>query len=345
MFSGRILFLLVVSGLVTVMTVACSTPNPPPATPSGLATTKAKNIDGQIHITWQPNKEEDLAGYRLYRSTNPSGPFTKKIYEGPGTEFLDLDVMGDGQYKINYYYSVAAIDKAKIEGKDVNQESKKSNPVKATTLNLNDPQRVAGVTVHGSHLDGPPSYKISWAPGKEADLKGYHIYRSEKDDAIPYKDESLRITKELILHDKKAKGFNYIDKTDVHAGVRYYYAVFAVDYGGWNSKPQTENITDIVLHRVELNAPKNGEDTTTTPTLKWKAVPNAEGYVVVIQKRKQGSPVHRSQFVKGTEYKVPDKTLETSQTYYWYVYAYSKKPSSNEKDGNSDSDLGNFIAK
>ncbi len=45
----------------------------PPAAPTGIA---AAIQSGGVHVTWNANAEPDLAGYRVYRGTSSSGPWT-----------------------------------------------------------------------------------------------------------------------------------------------------------------------------------------------------------------------------------------------------------------------------
>jgi flagellar hook capping protein FlgD len=46
----------------------------PPAAPSGVSA--AKLSGGEVRATWSPNSEPDLAGYTVYRSLSPTGPYT-----------------------------------------------------------------------------------------------------------------------------------------------------------------------------------------------------------------------------------------------------------------------------
>jgi fibronectin type 3 domain-containing protein len=62
-----------------------------------------------VFLTWNENKERDLAGYRVYRSTG-SG----KDYELLTVTLLIRTTFSDTTVKsgITYYYVVTAIDKA-----------------------------------------------------------------------------------------------------------------------------------------------------------------------------------------------------------------------------------------
>src|SRR6185503_7293648 len=44
----------------------------PPAAPTGLAAVAG---DGSVALSWNPNTEPDLTGYRLYRGTTSGGPY------------------------------------------------------------------------------------------------------------------------------------------------------------------------------------------------------------------------------------------------------------------------------
>jgi hypothetical protein len=65
-------------------------------------------IDG-IHIEWDANAEDDLAGYRLYRATAPSGEFVQVVTVSKSETFYDDT---DVNLEVRYCYRVAAIDEA-----------------------------------------------------------------------------------------------------------------------------------------------------------------------------------------------------------------------------------------
>ena len=75
-------------------------PSAPTLTPPGAAA-------GRISLFWSPNPEPDVAGYNLYRSTDPKGPWTKltpTLYSK--TTFTDENVESGK----TYYYYLEAVD-------------------------------------------------------------------------------------------------------------------------------------------------------------------------------------------------------------------------------------------
>lgn len=80
------------------------TPHLIPQVPAGL--TEAPQMHAVI-LAWQPNTELDIAGYRLYRSTSPDGPFSLvNANLLLTTTYADNNV----QDAVYYYYKLTAVD-------------------------------------------------------------------------------------------------------------------------------------------------------------------------------------------------------------------------------------------
>lgn len=101
-------------------TEASATPKDrtPPAKPGGL--TVVPGVD-RVFLTWNENKERDLAGYNVYRSAQ-SGKSYKRLADKPlmRTTYSDESVKSGN----TYFYAVTAVDKsgnesARTEGKKV----------------------------------------------------------------------------------------------------------------------------------------------------------------------------------------------------------------------------------
>jgi hypothetical protein len=84
-----------------------SVDNLAPAAPLGLTGEQVYTPEGLL-LTWDPNGESDLAGYKIYRGTNGS------FVPGPGN-FIGstpdtFSVDGDWSWETGYWYKVAAVD-------------------------------------------------------------------------------------------------------------------------------------------------------------------------------------------------------------------------------------------
>ena len=76
----------------------------PPAVPSGV---RSVTGDGEVEIVWAPNREADLAGYRVYWSATAPGPYEFMAETGTA-RYLDRDVANG----TTYFYAVTAFDRA-----------------------------------------------------------------------------------------------------------------------------------------------------------------------------------------------------------------------------------------
>jgi hypothetical protein len=76
-----------------------TTPVDPPDIPAGLAVVGT----GVTSLTLSWDACDDATGYKLYRSTTPSGSYTE-VYSGTAADFVDSGL----GYAVTYYYQVSA---------------------------------------------------------------------------------------------------------------------------------------------------------------------------------------------------------------------------------------------
>ncbi len=88
----------------------------PPARPKGLTVVPGV---GRIFLTWNENKEQDLAGYYVYRSRKPGRDY-KRLTEKP----IIRSTYSDEKVKpgVVYYYAVAAVDRTGNESAPSKEE-------------------------------------------------------------------------------------------------------------------------------------------------------------------------------------------------------------------------------
>jgi hypothetical protein len=116
--SGRIGFAIVAGiAVVAVSFYGCSDDedpmividNGPPSAPDGVFSITG---DGQVEICWNPNPEDDIAGYEIYWNDQPTGVFSFVAgVDANTTCFVDTDVV-NGE---TYFYAVLAYDNDGLE--------------------------------------------------------------------------------------------------------------------------------------------------------------------------------------------------------------------------------------
>ena len=127
----------------------------PPAVPRGLA---AMPGDGRVTLTWTPNRDDDLARYRIYRSRPGTDPVRiASVTAGTGTTYVDTEVTNG----VVYTYTLTSVD---ITG----NESAPSTPVVADPLATLVPLDPGLVTANASRqawgdydADGDPDLAVT----------------------------------------------------------------------------------------------------------------------------------------------------------------------------------------
>jgi hypothetical protein len=131
----------------------------PPAAPQAVRTVTG---DGRVTISWVPNTEFDLAGYRVFRGTTGyEGPFDPLSTTNTNS-YVDYDVING----TTYYYAIAAYDAAGNES-ELSLENTFDTPRPAgTNLVLHDvslePDQLAGYDFSDGvrRLSGAPATDI-----------------------------------------------------------------------------------------------------------------------------------------------------------------------------------------
>lgn len=179
----------------------------PAAAPTNVT---AQPADSQVALSWQPavpaagSSAELGLNYQVLRSVG--GKDYVKIGEPQkGTSFIDRQVT-NGQ---KYFYTVQTLTTYKKEL----AQGGVSKEVVVTPMDLTSPPTPAGVTAVKTDV----GIKIFWDKSDAVDIGGYRVYRRASD-----KDSHEMVAK------VEPQYTLYVD-SKVEEGVRYYYAVTAVD--------------------------------------------------------------------------------------------------------------------
>ncbi len=184
---------------------------PPPEPPEGLSA----SADGEaVSLSWAEAAAEDVAQYRIYRSTAPidssAGPSALSVFDSTAageTSYRDTTV-ASGQ---TYRYRVTAVDTASFE-------SGFSREAAAAPEDLTPPVAPEGLT---AELEGR-QVALSWSAVSSEDQAGYRLYRStgQRPDT-----SGAGLTEELISET------TFTDTTATENRT-YRYGVTAVDTAG-----------------------------------------------------------------------------------------------------------------
>jgi len=293
-----------------------------PAVPTGLDIVEEESGDGEIKLIWNANSESDLAGYHLYRSDNGDSPSDyEQIKETTSTEYLDIGL----DYNTVYYYRVSSFD-------ENNNESEMSNPENLAPINVRAPAKPSGFKVYGYNLpDIPPYIELTWQTNTESDFSHYEIYKALT-GLFPTDSTTFLVDTTLT---------NYTDE-DVEEGVKYYYAIIAVDKGSKESEAAGPK-SDLPLPRPSLISPEYNSTTTTRPTFEWEKVEGATSYNVIVQTFAQSGEIWTEVVSQPPDSIVTQQfqsspLLENGKTYYWKVAAFS----SDNEEANSYSTIWKF---
>ncbi|WP_420852207.1 fibronectin type III domain-containing protein [Paenibacillus hamazuiensis] len=145
-------------------TPAPQTDTQAPAAPSGLT---AEAGVGEVALSWLPNVETDLHGYKMYQSIDNGTTWDTRTDIGNVTAYTVTGLT----YGQPYLFAITALDTS-------GNESLRSASVSATPLAPPDttpPAAPAGLAA----VPGDRQIKLSWLANSEPDLAGYQLFVSE----------------------------------------------------------------------------------------------------------------------------------------------------------------------
>ncbi len=265
-----------------------------PAAPSNLAATSG---EGQVSLTWNANREGDLAGYQVLRGTQPGGPYTALAATLLSTpNYVDSTV----QNGTTYYYVVQAFDTA-------SKPSTYSTEVAATPQDVTSPLAPSGVTPTAGNV----RVDLAWNPNAEADISHYNVFRSQTQGG-PY----------TLLASTTGPTPSYSDTAVTNLST-YYYVVQAVDTASNNSPYSTEvSVTPIDQTPVAAPTGLNATAGEGQVQLTWSAStePNFSHYFVY-RSTTPGGPYVRISTAGVTQPTYVDQTVTNGVVYYYVVRA------------------------
>ena len=211
-----------------------------PPSPPNLV--RARLFAEGAFLEWEANDEEDLLGYKIYRSIDPLEGY-EPIWPKAGKARNSLAHMDksieEGQ---SYWYYLIAVDQT-------GNESEPSAIYEILRPDVTPPEAPQGLVAEAVD-DG---IQLTWAANSAPDLAGYFVQRTTR--VIKEQSESEgaqnKEAKEKIegiffaLHAQALGESSYLDAIDSQSQARYAYHVVAVDQAGNKSEPSATVIASM----------------------------------------------------------------------------------------------------
>ncbi|WP_438444213.1 fibronectin type III domain-containing protein [Gorillibacterium sp. sgz5001074] len=154
----------------TFTVVKASDPPPPdetpPAVPGGL---KAVPGDGQVELAWNPVKDADLNGYKVYVTENGGATWASPVDAGNGTSYLVTGLTNGTLYG----FTVTAYDKT---GNESARSAVAEAKPQASSSDHTPPAVPVNVQIYPDMQ--PENVVVVWTAGTDPDLAGHKIYTS-----------------------------------------------------------------------------------------------------------------------------------------------------------------------
>lgn len=268
----------------------------PPAAPAGLRV--VVDSIGVVRLSWQPNTEKDLGGYKVFRAYNKNAELTPLvdsiIFTSTFTDTVSMNLINR-----KMYYAVTALDKR------YNQ-----SVFSPLTLALK-PDVVRPTTpVFTKYEVVDHAVRLRWADCSDPDVASHTLY-SKVDGETKWR---------LIRQFGPVTPGEYVD-AEAQRGHRYAYTLVSKDSSGLESDPASP---------VQLKVAGDPDDITVSQfnayvdrdkhyvELFWRdAVKNVEEYQ--LYKQKKGGPVTLWKIVRSTEKRLADEDLAINTEYTYGI--------------------------
>lgn len=184
----------------------------PPAAPVGLR--GVMDTTGIVKLSWTKNLEDDLGGYRVFRSNNPKAEFSEVTNATFENEVYNDTVIAANLNKKIYY---------KLQAEDLRFNRSEFSKI----LIVDKPDVIAPsspiINTYEVTTDG---IQINWIPSSSDDVVAHHVYR---------KTNNATATTWEKVHETKIDT-TFIDKEELIRNT-YSYTVIAKDSVGLESAP------------------------------------------------------------------------------------------------------------
>jgi hypothetical protein len=252
---------------------------------------------GVVKITWDPNKEKDLMGYRIYKANNPNEEFSQiTVNPSEANKYQDSVIVKSLNSKV--YYKIIAVDTHyNMSPFSEVLIVKKPDIIPPTSPIFTNYEIKDGIVL------------LEWINSQSEDVASHQLYRKENEQK----------EWQLVL-DTKEKIETYQDKSITEGGT-YRYAIYAKDKSNLISTPSPE-IAIFVPQSSVMPAVKGfyaqPNVSTNSIDLSWEY--NATGVESFeIYKATADEPMQLMQMVTAKTKKLSDSSITINTNYKYAI--------------------------
>lgn len=268
----------------------------PPAKPVGLI--GVMDSLGITTITWEPNTEKDMLGYRVFRGNIKNEEYAQ-ITIDPVTTNKFTDTVQVKSLNDKVYYTVVAVD------------NRYNNSDYSEVLEIKKPDVVPPSSpIFKAYEVTNTGVSLSWIKSVSADVDKHQLYRKNKSTVGEW--ELVFETNDTITN---------FEDTKVAAATKYTYKIQAIDDSGLISADSptltietASNTEDKVLKG--LNATVDREQNSIT--LNWRKLPSEIKELVIFKSKKEGKPSTWKQLTASLT-KIIDNNISPNNIYIYQV--------------------------
>ncbi|GAB4514858.1 MAG: hypothetical protein Tsb004_23330 [Allomuricauda sp.] len=293
----------------------------PPAQPKGL--TGAVDSLGIVTLSWEPNTDKDILGYRIFKGNNRNEEYSQiTISPHEGTTYYDSVAVKNLNSKV--YYQLIAVD----------QRFNMSEP--SEILELKKPDFIKpSQPVFKSYKIKEGKVHLTWANSSSDDVIRHELYRKAGDsldwklvftlDSKQYAGSSMQYAGSSMqypvssnsLPTEKLPTANWTDE-NVTEGEQYSYTLIAIDDSELESDPAPP--LTVVLPKTSLHPPLDGlygevDREAGTITLRWKVYREPNAANITIYRGTQGKPKNLLKELPATARGLVDRKIQPNNTY------------------------------
>ncbi|MGJ8733415.1 MAG: hypothetical protein ACSHW4_09725 [Cellulophaga sp.] len=268
----------------------------PPAKPVGLI--GVMDSLGITTITWEPNIEKDMLGYRVFRGNIKNEEYAQ-ITIDPVTTNKFTDTVQVKSLNDKVYYTVVAVD------------NRYNNSDYSEVLEIKKPDVVPPSSpIFKEYKVNKNGVSLSWIKSVSADVDKHQLYRKNKSTVSEW---------ELIFETNDT--ITSFEDTKVAAATKYTYKIQALDDSGLISA-DSPNLTIETASNTEdkvlkgLNATVDREQNSIT--LNWRKLPSEIKELVIFKSKKDGKPSTWKQLPAALT-KIIDNNISPNNIYIYQV--------------------------